>query len=165
MVPLVVILGAATLQVAAVAPPDLRQLWVFATVEREPSWEDLIRVRVGTFGGLETEPDPTYFFTREVEDREEHLRARAWTSTEVCPAALPVLRRLERLAMPHPDVPGYRRGANVIIMDGARYRLNGIARHADGQPGDYSIESNVGSPLAQWIDKLFSVLEKCWRPL
>jgi hypothetical protein len=158
-------LAAALLQGAAVAPPDLSQLSDFATIERKPSWEDRIRVRVGTFGGMETDPGSTYWFTREIEDKAEHIGGLAWTNTDACPAALPVLKRLERLKMPQPDVPGFGRDANIIIMDGASYRLSGIARHADGQPGDYSIESNRHSPLARWADKLFQVLEKCWKPL
>jgi hypothetical protein len=123
------------MQGAVVAAPDLSQLSVFATIERKPSWEDRIRVRVGTFRGMESDSGSTYWFTREIEDGSERVKAKAWTSTDSCPAALPVLRRLETLKMPQPDVPGSRRDANIIIMDGATYRLSGNARHADGQSG------------------------------
>ena len=159
------VMAAAALQSAPVVPPDFSQLRVFATVERKPSWEDRLRVRIGTFRGMETDPGSDYWFTREIEDGVERVKGRAWSSTASCPAALPVLQQLETLKMPQPDVPGYGRDANIIITDGSRYQLSRTALHADAQAGDYSIESSVQSPLARWADKLMSVLEKCWKPL
>ena len=146
------------------AVPDFSQLWVFATLERDPAWENLTRIRIGTFEGTEADPGVTYWFLREVQDEDERVSDSAWASSATCPAALPVLKRLEALEMPKPDVPGYRRNGGVIVMDGVSHRLSGVSRHRDGQPGDYSIESNNGTPLARWSDALFRALERCWRP-
>jgi hypothetical protein len=148
---------------AAPIPPDFTQLWTFATFTAAPAFEPTaIRVKLGTFQAGEG----VYWIVRDRVNREkEHSGPVEFTNSTLCPKVLPQLRRLEDLDMPAPDVPGMGRDADIIIMDGVSYTLQGSSRHADGQPGDYSIESNVGSPLARWVDGMDAALEGCWRPL
>jgi hypothetical protein len=158
------IAGAAA-QPATAVEPDLKQLFVFATVERRPSFKSTTRVRIGTFEPFQDDPRRTYWFTRERENDQKQVTDRAVTSTQACPASLPIVQSLEKLELPRPDVLGYRRDYDLIITDGIHYRLSGVVRHPDGQPGDFSIESNRRTPLARWTDELFGALEPCWRPL
>ena len=81
-----------------------------------------------------------------------------------CPGSAAALAAAEKLPMPIPDVPGFGAESTTIIMDGANYRLEAYGVHRDGQSGRLSIESNVGSPLALWMDEMFETLEPCWRP-
>ena len=87
------------------------------------------------------------------------------TDTAACPGSAELLMEAETLPMPRPDVPVIGAGPTTLILDGADYRLEGHAIHRDGQPGRFSIASNAGSPLALWVDRMFKLLEPCWRPV
>lgn len=148
--------------------PDFSQISVFATFERRGAFElGKTRVRIGTVEGPmdSTKGEVNYWFVRERHDRQGKVLDRSSASTAACPASLKPLRALEALQLPHPDVPGYQRDYDVIVVDGVGYKLEGTSRHADGQPGDYSIESNRGTPLARWADGLLRALENCWKPI
>ncbi len=84
------------------------------------------------------------------------------TSTGVCPAARTQLLQLEGLTLPTPDVPGLGREMQTITMDGAGYRLKVQALY-DGDAADLTLESNVDTPLARWIDSALDTLSACWR--
>jgi hypothetical protein len=150
---------------ASPEPPDIRDLSVFATYTAYASFQPgRIQVDIGTTGGVG--PDRRYWFIRSPRDRGGKRIGRSdYTSSTLCPQAMAKLRDLEHLDMPRPDVPGTGDEETVIVLDGVLYTLRGWARHADGQLGEYSIESNVGSPLARWIDSMSDALEQCWRPL
>jgi hypothetical protein len=47
-------------------------------------------------------------------------------------------------------------------MDGTGYSLRAPTGFANGT---LTITSNVGSPLAAWIDGAFRTLEPCWSPV
>jgi hypothetical protein len=86
-----------------------------------------------------------------------------YANTITCPAARAPLEALEDLALPGIDVPAIGREPTEIILDGADYRIAGRVVHADGQPGEFELSSNVGSPLARWIDSMMAALEPCWQ--
>ncbi|MEA3045880.1 MAG: hypothetical protein QOJ53_212 [Sphingomonadales bacterium] len=88
-----------------------------------------------------------------------------YATTAECPIAHDRLESLEQIPMPVPDLPGFGRESTQIILDGAQYVLETPALHQDGQSGDLKLTSNVGSPLARWIDALIAALEPCWRPV
>jgi hypothetical protein len=150
---------------APAPPPDFSQLSIFATAERRPAFEATTRVRVGTFEGpmVGAGVKVTYWFIREREDGEGRVTDRAAANSKTCPAVLHAIRGLEHLRLPTPDVPGYSRDYDVIVMDGTTYLLTGTSRHSDGQPGDFSVSSNTGTPLATWTERLFLSLESCWK--
>jgi len=111
---------------------------------------------------------PVYWFLRRAISRSPETSDRAntgYASSRLCPVALEQLTRLEELEMPRPDVIGHGREYQIVILDGARYRLRGRALHADGQSAGYEIDSNVGSPLARWVDAMLAALEPCWTPV
>jgi hypothetical protein len=142
-------IAAAAAQPATTIEPDLKQLFVFATVERRPSFEPTTRVRIGTFEPFQENSGRSYWFIRERENEQKQVTDRAATSTEACPAALSIVQSLEELELPRPDVIGYRRDYDVIVTDGIHYRLSGVVRHPDGQPGDFHREQqrNAGCTM------------------
>ena len=149
--------------------PDLDQLEPFLTLTRTPSAPVIrIQVRIGTFrdqalatGGRAV----VYWFDRTVRDldRPQVPAERSFTSTGLCRGARQTLIEVEHLRMPEPDVPYYGRELRGIVVDGVDYQLEGNSIHADDLRGDFFIESNSGSPLAQWADRLLAVLSRCWR--
>lgn len=153
--------------IGAQQTPDFSQLSVFATVERRPSFEGTTRVRIGTFEGplVPAGEKVTYWFLREREDREGRVVDRTVADGGGCPTSVAAIRGLEHLRLPTPDVPAYRRDYNVIVADGISYSLEGVSRHLDGQPGEFSVRSNTGTPLSKWTERLFQSLESCWRSL
>lgn len=84
-----------------------------------------------------------------------------WADSRTCPALRPVLDALRAVVAPHPQVPGIDPYGD-IILDGVGYRLKTMARFPNGQDGDLSYSSNVGTPLAAWIDRSLAALARCW---
>ena len=85
-----------------------------------------------------------------------------YTDTRACPAALQVLQAVENLELPRPDLPGFGKELEVITLDGAGYSLTTAALYG-GDAGEIKVQSNVGTPLARWIDGALNALEPCWR--
>lgn len=90
-------------------------------------------------------------------------QTRFTATSRACPAALPILQRMETLALPTPDVPGYGDEARRLTLDGIEYRLETLATFGD-RGGKVQLTSNVGTPLAEWAEAIFGALEGCWRP-
>jgi hypothetical protein len=84
------------------------------------------------------------------------------TNTTDCPSVLPLLREVEKLELPHPDLLTFGKEAKFITMDGAGYSLT-IPALYDGAISNIAVRSNVSTPLAQWIDRTLKALEPCWR--
>lgn len=84
-----------------------------------------------------------------------------WADSRTCPAMRPVLDTMRALESPHPQVPGIDPYGD-IILDGAGYRLTVRARFANGQDGDLTYSSNVGTPLAAWVGRSLAALAPCW---
>jgi hypothetical protein len=86
----------------------------------------------------------------------------SYASTRSCPAARRQLEALEDLPLPHPDVPGIGDETRIMTLDGASYRLEGEALYGPNS-AEMRVESNVGTPLAHWIDATLAALMPCWR--
>ncbi len=61
--------------------------------------------------------------------------------------------------MPRPAPYGVEAEAPTIILDGAFYELKAPSTFSNGQ---MTISSNVGSPLAKWVNGAFAGLATCW---
>jgi hypothetical protein len=85
-----------------------------------------------------------------------------YTDTSACPAVLPILQAVESLELPRPNLHGFGDELEVITMDGAEYTLTTSAPYG-GNDSDLTVRSNVGTPLARWIDAALTALEPCWR--
>lgn len=86
----------------------------------------------------------------------------AFTNTSACPGVLSLLGEMEQLELPRPDLPGFGKELEWVIMDGATYSLTAPALYR-GRESRLVVQSNVTTPLARWIDRTLSALEPCWR--
>jgi hypothetical protein len=144
--------------------PDLRNFPTFVRLERQPSFEpEWTTLFIGRFDG---DPPGLFWFERErINPWKRTIAHHDYTTTDLCPGARAQVEALQQLQMPEPDVPGVEPDYTKLIMDGIGYSLAGHSRHADGQPGEFKIESNVGSPLAQWAELMLKSLQHCWKPV
>jgi hypothetical protein len=83
-----------------------------------------------------------------------------YTNTSDCPGVLPLLKELEQLELPRPDFPGFGKEPEFITLDGAGYSLTAPALY-DGAMSKLVVQSNVSTPLAQWIDRTLKALDPC----
>lgn len=83
----------------------------------------------------------------------------AWADSANCPAVRTVIASMRDIKMPTPAPPGVSGEAITITLDGAGYSLS--APSSDNM-GRLTIRSNIGSPLAAWIDASLQQLEPCW---
>ena len=115
-------------------------------------------VQIGTIPG-KTEPGEYAYWLR-------HTRTTAgvqtvrFTDTASCPAANEVLARIEAFEIPSATAP--HNWQNIVItMDGARYHMKAPLRFGD-RTGSVSLESNVQTPLAEFVNANLKALENCW---
>ena len=160
---LISMLTAAASPPPSAPPPDFRQMWTFATVSARPSFADGAELAIGTF---EHDPDPrsaVYWFVRRAIPLGSNVRTMTgYTNSRLCPLAMAPLVRLETLRMPQPDIMGHGPELRFTTVDGTVYTLEGRSLHADGQVGEFMIESSSGSPLARWTDAMMLALAPCW---
>ena len=83
----------------------------------------------------------------------------AWADSATCPAVQSVIVSMRNIQMPSPAPHGRWSDSMPITLDGTLYSLT--APSSDNM-GELTISSNVGSPLASWIDASFKHLESCW---
>ncbi len=83
------------------------------------------------------------------------------TSTGKCPQVLARLQALEELSLPQIDLPAFGKEVEMFTLDGAGYQLIAPALY-DGAMSNLMVRSNVGTPLARWIDQTLTALAPCW---
>jgi hypothetical protein len=83
-----------------------------------------------------------------------------WADSASCPAVQPVIAGMRDIRMPTPAPYGVPGGeAMTLTLDGARYTL---AAPSSDNMGRLTISSNIGSPLAAWVDAALQQLAPCW---
>jgi hypothetical protein len=82
-----------------------------------------------------------------------------WAESKTCPAVRSVIVSMRDIKIPSPAPYGLPDQSMSITMDGTGYSLT--APSSDNM-GKLTISSNVGSPLASWVDASFKLLETCW---
>eukprot|EP01037_Dinobryon_pediforme_P023631 gene23631-25129_t len=107
--------------------------------------------------------EPAAFTMRLTRRRFEQPDAILWADSHTCPAVRPVLDAMRAVASPQPRVPGIDPYGD-ILLDGTGYRLTTMARFANGQDGELTYSSNIGTPLATWVDRSLAALARCWKP-
>jgi hypothetical protein len=77
-----------------------------------------------------------------------------------CPAIQNVIKSMKSLKMPAPAPYGWWDGPlRLRVQDGIGYSLSAPSSDSNGQ---MTISSNMGSPLAAWVDSALKKLEPCW---
>ena len=134
-------------------PPQLGPAW--GEFSRSPALQRTrTTVEIGTLGSDRRGGPLQYWLRRTVVER--WVETVSWTDTRRCAAVRPALRAMAELAPPRFAPPGMG-PAGPIVMDGVGYRLR-----APSQYGGIAIDSNVGTPLAQWVDSTLGALRSCW---
>lgn len=135
------------------------QLYPWLSFMREPSFHQPIAVEIGTLRLKTTGPNE-YWFKETVTIGDEKIIW--WTDTVRCPAGLSVLRNVRELQMPRVDVPFLDNDEIIVTADGIHYELSGDAAYDGRSAGGFMISSNVGTPLAKWVDESIETLSPCW---
>lgn len=94
-------------------------------------------------------------YIRQTLDHREHFVA----TSIGCPAVRSVIASMRDLTMPHPAPYGIAGDGPGIVLDGTTYELEAPT---DSPSVRMVVSSNIGSPLADWVDGAFRALEPCW---
>jgi hypothetical protein len=144
------------LQVAP-APPELPRQW--AQFSRAGALSH-VRETVDIATGPRSEARAFRYTLRFTRQRGDAAPVTSWTDSATCPAVRAVIADMPNIKMPQPAPYGLSDGPLSVTMDGTRYALS--APSSDNM-GRVSISSNVGSPLAAWVDTAFEKLKPCWQ--
>jgi hypothetical protein len=102
--------------------------------------------------------DPSYWISRTIrKPRQKTQTSEFYTRT--CPQMLAVLRSLHDLPMPRAYIPP--QDPLFVVADGTGYSLTIDAAYPEALPGELTLHSNVGTPLAAWIDDALATLDSC----
>ncbi|WHU01330.1 hypothetical protein [Sphingomonas sp. NIBR02145] len=84
----------------------------------------------------------------------------AWADSATCPAVRSVIASMRKIQVPSPAPYGLEDKSTALTLDGTGYSLT--APSSDNM-GKLTISSNIGTPLAAWVDTSLKQLEACWR--
>ena len=85
----------------------------------------------------------------------------AHTDNVRCPALLAVLRSMRDLPAPRPAPPLLDNADILVTADGTLYELHAPAAYSGRTPGEITLSSNVGTPLANWVERSLAALQPC----
>lgn len=150
--------------IAAIAEPVSAQE-PLVTFEKSPALDlEGVKVEVSILRPPNSGP-LQYAFKQTIVGRNGEKRGQPYyTDTLYCPQALRALQQLSDLPGPQPGLVGLEKNPpKEIIVDGTGYRLS-VATALPYLQGHMTLSSNIGTPLAQWVDEALKTLEPCWRP-
>jgi hypothetical protein len=146
---------AAALLIASPVPPELG-----------PAWAEFSRgdwghgthteVEVGTLGFDKSRARLDFWLRRTVGGGVGRQEEVTWTETRTCGSARPLLASMRHIPVPKFAPIGSSKGPPIIV-DGMSYALRTYS-----DDGMLSENTNLGTPLAAWIDGALATLEKCW---
>jgi hypothetical protein len=117
-----------------------------------------VKVSIGTSDASQR---PTvYWFRRSIDKPGEEKRVDQ-VDTRACPRLLDALRALENLPAPKPAPPFLSSDEISVTVDGIGYALTIPAAYANRSTGDMTLTSNIGTPLAEWIEQTLATIEVC----
>ncbi len=82
-----------------------------------------------------------------------------WADSRSCPQMRTMLQDMARLTMPVPTPYGLSDEISPITLDRTLYSLTAPSSFG----GKVTIDSNVDTPLARWVDRSFERLAPCWN--
>lgn len=141
----------------AVAPIPFELGPAWAQFSRAPAGR-LIKteVEVGTLGYDSARQRPDFWMRRTVVRGIEHKAEVTWTDTRTCAAERPLLASMRNIPVPKFAPIGSSKGP-AVILGGIGYSLRTYS-----DEGTLTAETNLGTPLAAWIEGALTVLESCW---
>lgn len=92
------------------------------------------------------------------------IRTLAWADSRTCSGLVDSVVAIEDLQLPTLSVPIFgRQDIPLLTLDGIGYELRSQMSLWDDHGGyDTLISSNVGTPLADWVESFRSTVEPCW---
>lgn len=147
-------MGAALLAAAPV-PPELGSGW--ATFSRD-DWgrQTKTRVEVGTIGFDRGARRLDFWLRRSMTRGVGHQEEVSWADTRTCAPARAVLASIRDIPVPRFAPVGTSKGP-PLVTDGVAYALSTYS-----DDGGLSENTNLGTPLAAWIDGALATLDRCW---
>jgi hypothetical protein len=146
----------AILLAATTGLPDLvnaRPPW--AQFSRAPGIRrETTKVEVGTLGYDEDAKHLDYWLRRTF--TKGGVTTITWTTSRTCGSVRSVIASMRDVPSPKLAPPGYAAGAPVVL-DGIDYTLR-----APSEDGTLTTETNVETPLAQWVEASLKTLSACW---
>ncbi|GGD59702.1 hypothetical protein GRI62_00585 [Erythrobacter arachoides] len=166
-------LFALTTLLAALAPQDLaiQDFDPFMTFSRSPT--QVGEPEVVDVGILRGEGRLQFWFRRTVPrptadgaaDGIAEAANVTWTDTRRCPGARDAVVAATQIEPPGIHVPGIPvrpDGSVILSLDGVRYAIRASSHYDSYVGSDIVFESNVGTPLANWVEGSLGVLANCW---
>jgi hypothetical protein len=138
---------------ASPIPSHLTTPWL--EFSREPANASArTEIELGTIGFDPRRKQLELWARRTVRDRSgEHV---AWADSRTCPEMRAILARLRNVPVPRFAPLGVSAGPQLTV-DGIGYS---IRTYSD--EGFLEAETNIGTPLAGWIEQSLDRLEGCW---
>jgi hypothetical protein len=115
------------------------------------------RVEVGTLGYDRNRKQLDFWLRRTIVRGGAQHEEVSWTDTRTCPAASSTLASMRNIPVPKFAPIGSSEGP-PIVLDGIGYSLRTYS-----DQGELTAKTNVGTPLASWIELALKTLEPCWR--
>ena len=138
---------------AAALPASLGPAW--AEFSSDPQLFSVeTRVEIGTRGYDSERRQLDFWMRRTVTTRD--VPVVTWAESRSCPAVWDVLARMRDLPVPRFAPMGVTRGPQ-LPMDGTIFALR---TYSDG--GEIVVQTNEGTPLAEWVEASLAILEPCW---
>jgi hypothetical protein len=149
----------ALLSAPAALPAQLGPAW--GEFSRRPALRRMSEsVEIGTLG-MDRQTKKLRYWLRYTKAGHGAVTTR-WADSKTCPEVTGILERMQGLSMPQPAAPGIGEEKEIeITLDGIGYSLRAPAQFGR-KVGNFTMSSNVGTPLAQWTDDSFRRLEACW---
>ena len=83
----------------------------------------------------------------------------SWATSRTCSGVREAVEALNSIPFPAVTSPSDR---TEIIVDGTTYSVLFSARYGSQHSGPLELRSNVGTPLATWVDKMIATTKPCW---
>jgi hypothetical protein len=139
--------------VLAAHPVDLGPAW--AEFSRKPALKrEKTVVGIGTLGFDRRRSQLDFWLRRTV--TANGIEKVAWADSRTCPAVRPMIAAMRELPVARFAPPGFSEGS-PLIMDGVCYSL-----HSYSDDGSLTVSTNVGTPLASWVEASLERLGPCW---
>ena len=145
----------------AAAAPAAQDFHAWARFSRQPARARRSETVEIATAGVDAASGRLRFTMRLTQTRLDEPPFVATTDSTRCPSVAETVRAMRTLAVPRIAPPGDDVGDVVVVADGTTYSFEGPA---SGSNARLSFSTNVGTPLAAWIDARLTALASCWTP-
>ena len=121
-----------------------------------------IEVAIGT---MRSDKGAVIYWVRRTTKRPGQWAEISRTDSARCPAILAMLRSMRTLPAPRPAPPLPGNTDIIVTADGTRYELHAPAAYPGMSEGAMTLSSNVGTPLADWVERSLAALGPCLPPV